>query len=62
MAPETLPLPVSFEELMRRHEREIMRYLLRVLLVLRRLNERACARASSAGRLENPSPILARMV
>jgi RNA polymerase sigma-70 factor (ECF subfamily) len=31
MAPEKLPLLPPFEELMRRHEREIMRYLLRVL-------------------------------
>lgn len=30
MAREKLPLPLPFEELMQRHEREIMRYLLRV--------------------------------
>jgi RNA polymerase sigma factor (sigma-70 family) len=30
MAPEKLPLPLPFEALMRRHEREIMRYLLRL--------------------------------
>ncbi|HWX77229.1 MAG TPA: sigma-70 family RNA polymerase sigma factor [Candidatus Acidoferrales bacterium] len=30
MGHETLQVPVPFEELMRRHEREIMRYLLRV--------------------------------
>jgi RNA polymerase sigma-70 factor (ECF subfamily) len=30
MARDKLPVPAPFEELMRRHEREIMRYLLRV--------------------------------
>ena len=30
MAHEKLPLPLPFEEIMQRHEREIMRYLLRV--------------------------------
>ena len=30
MGHQKLPLPPPFEEIMRRHEREIMRYLLRV--------------------------------
>ena len=30
MAPEKLPIPPPFEKIMQRHEREIMRYLLRV--------------------------------
>lgn len=30
MAHEKLPVPLPFEELLQRHEREIMRYLLRV--------------------------------
>ncbi len=30
MAPEQLPIPLPFEQIMQRHEREIMHYLLRV--------------------------------